>query len=857
MDDEDIIAFDDSPFDQTAIIPIGDIFIKNIHTITDSDKRENVVNEQLVVLVKSVNQILKSIDLILNSCNHDVKTDLIFNIEQCIYILDALISFLSHIKTLSCIEVSCYKHLPKNILNILLSFFVHCKNSETIYSVHFHEIGTVITNLFKKCSQLQYLYFEVVDIMIFDLIQEDQFSTLLDVLDIIVTIGETVINLDVKTMAEQWKGYIKLSEKYADWIKDKFVHHRATTMLCKTLETYINDLTSNKTCETKDVKRWLKTSNFILKILVKITELFGSHVTRITDHFISCIILIYQNSPLNLTQSNVKPALVEAMRSHIIVGVDLLLINLLSNDYFRKNYMDAIRQLTNNQSLHFGCLFSTISIIKSLPHVDDVVRTKWMLEDSDNIFCLVFDMIDLCKMELLKDIRFELTPLSSVSFYDYIVIHTSCLAISYSNIKVIERKLLESVLNPNIWPALFACDIWPILARYGSLDLCSDQLNYLIEVYEKLHMANCLSNTPQELYISFLIRKLFKLLPKKSKLAVLDVYPIRKHLNLWRVIDFCNVGEDHFVIEIINKSSTTIKEFLLNDEITQQEFMTMMQYLKLISTIPFAALSNINKSSKLFLDNILDIWHCVILSSKLRCNLSQREATVDGSQWLIDFILLLINVTISLSHCLKNQAWITILQILSEYIENANSSIKIGILKLLKACIDCKTTDINDNTELISLIACLFEILLKDNNKTVCLIGLESFIHVSVTTINVNFITDIKISVPLMTLIQKSNIKDQYFSENAYFQNLQCNFIHKCEISQTNKLYNKDKFPNLSCRNGTEEIDKQIASQLGNIKADLLKIVTINKGLNSDHKHQLKEIKNIIDENVIESDDSM
>lgn len=51
-------------------------------------------------------------------------------------------------------------------------------------------------------------------------------------LDINLKIGELVQSLDVKTMAEQWKAYTALCDKYSSHLIDKHIYQQCMQSLC-------------------------------------------------------------------------------------------------------------------------------------------------------------------------------------------------------------------------------------------------------------------------------------------------------------------------------------------------------------------------------------------------------------------------------------------------------------------------------------------------------------------------------------------------------------------------------------------------------------------------------------------------
>lgn len=52
-------------------------------------------------------------------------------------------------------------------------------------------------------------------------------------------IGEVVHSLDVKTMAEQWKSYTMICEKYSEFLLDKKIYNNCTKLLVSTIENNI------------------------------------------------------------------------------------------------------------------------------------------------------------------------------------------------------------------------------------------------------------------------------------------------------------------------------------------------------------------------------------------------------------------------------------------------------------------------------------------------------------------------------------------------------------------------------------------------------------------------------------------
>lgn len=62
-------------------------------------------------------------------------------------------------------------------------------------------------------------------------------------LDINLKICEVVQSLDVKTMAEQWKAYIALCEKYASHLMDKHIYQECEQLICALITNNLENAT--------------------------------------------------------------------------------------------------------------------------------------------------------------------------------------------------------------------------------------------------------------------------------------------------------------------------------------------------------------------------------------------------------------------------------------------------------------------------------------------------------------------------------------------------------------------------------------------------------------------------------------
>lgn len=68
-------------------------------------------------------------------------------------------------------------------------------------------------------------------------------------------------------------------------------------------------------------------------------------------------------------------------------------------------------------------------------------------------------------IELSTGLQFSNEGKDNISLYDITLIHTGALTISCKELDAIEKRMLVAILQPEIWGALLAIDLWTIIAR--------------------------------------------------------------------------------------------------------------------------------------------------------------------------------------------------------------------------------------------------------------------------------------------------------------------------------------------------------------------------------------------------------
>ncbi|CAG9795773.1 unnamed protein product [Diatraea saccharalis] len=225
--------------------------------------------------------------------SHSSTQKLLHYIEDAVNILNLLCSFIKRIIENFAMSCSTMKTFPTTTGQIIMDIFIHCRNSETIYSIHLTSIQQELKDLFRSCHELQLTYLMVLEKhFIFDLTQKEELDILVKALNINLHIGEVVQTLDVKTLAEQWKAYTMICEKYASHLVDTNICCECIKLLCSMV---LNNMNTSLEVEQEEklIVRSMKVAYFTIKILMRICNIFEQSSTKQYKCIVDMLINVY------------------------------------------------------------------------------------------------------------------------------------------------------------------------------------------------------------------------------------------------------------------------------------------------------------------------------------------------------------------------------------------------------------------------------------------------------------------------------------------------------------------------------------------------------------------------------------
>ncbi|XP_023948086.2 uncharacterized protein C1orf112 homolog [Bicyclus anynana] len=576
-------------------------------------------------------------------------------IENAASILQILSNFIKSVMESVSITVKTVNNFSTYTGNIILSVFTHCKDSECIYGGILNAVQKQLKDLFKNCHELQMIYLMALEKQyLFDLSEKEHQDILLKTLEINLKISDVVQSLDVKTMAEQWKAYTIICEKYSSFLLEKHIFNLTSKLLVSTIENNLNTALEAK--EDKTVLRSLKVANFSFKILLRICNTFkGSDKNNYEDVLKLLLYVGLCNSSYYEVTANKSSDFSALLSTHTSMPLELIVASLINEEQFLKLiFFPEDRKSPDTQMLGFVLL--VIIIMKIFLEKEDEQSMKVKV-----IGC-VFSVLPYCHKWFNIGLKFKYSTQDGTKYcglYEYLLLHTVALSSTLRNeqYNILENYLYEALLGTECYKAMFASNLWVLLCRL------SDQLHLevllgLIKVHQKLETHGLFLESPQKVHLSYTIEKLLETLNNEGKIQIYKQFSVKDKRNvaIWCALKLKNLPNDiskSIHNGIINNLSTNLNEVLNGRE---ESLDDLIKYTLLASSYPLTErnprLEDYLLSAWLRLcpecSNILQFHHCLLyrylkaLSSLTICyaNKIDRQEFLAKIQNIISKILL-------------------------------------------------------------------------------------------------------------------------------------------------------------------------------------------------------------------------
>ncbi|CAB3234895.1 unnamed protein product [Arctia plantaginis] len=608
-------------------------------------------------------------------------------------LLSALIKNIIHTISMSCCSM---KTFPTVTGQIVMLVFAHCKDSESVYGNQLQMVEKSIKDLFRSCHELQLTYLMALEKhYVFDLTEHEEIDILIEALGINLKIGEIVQSLDVKTMAEQWKAYTMICEKYSSTLMDKKIYSDCTKILC-TMVTNTIKTALEENQEQKVILRCLKVSSFTLKILQRVCIIFKHAVNKDYDSIMELLLFVNLNNEAYLqTIGGKSPQFISLFNSNVLSPLNVLLVELL--------YDNKMLQCICNYDVHairkddklLGLVILVISTIRSLLQKggDQLAKLQKHL-----LINVIYGFLPLCHIWFNMGLIFrcEVTDgyYQTYGLYEHLLTHTVTLAsmMISEEINIMEKRMLEALLGTDCTSAIFTSNLWVLLAGMSSRQLLLAQVVSLSKIYQKLENNILFLDSPQKVNLSHTMGALFEIMANEDKKKIYNMFNIsdERNMNLWSCLKIKNLPSEvqcHAEEKTLEQFQTQIQKLASNKNI---KIDSVIKLIVMASTCPH---TNRDDALEFF---VIEAWGKACLN-KLKLTMKMLH---QGTLWFYKYIEALVALTESVEHIFDGNSVhvVKVLHIIFNVVQEGCTELNLLLIDILCKLANFVPNDMNKHT---------------------------------------------------------------------------------------------------------------------------------------------------------------
>ncbi|XP_006907876.2 uncharacterized protein C1orf112 homolog isoform X1 [Pteropus alecto] len=496
----------------------------------------------------------------LSSQNIEIQTSLRNILQTMVQVIGALTGCVQHVcATQESVILENIQSLPSSALHVIKSTFVHCKNSESVYSGHLHLVSDLLQALFKEAYSLQKQLMGLLDMVCVGPLvdRSDGILNMVIVIHSLLDICSVISSMDHAFHANTWKFIIKQSLKHQSVIKSRLKHRDIITSLCEDIlvsfqsclqlaeQMTQSDVQDN--AEYRLFQKTLKLCRFFANSLLHYTKEFLPFLSDSCSALHQLYLQIHSKCPPSLYATRVPQAQQDEIAAAFLVTLDPLVGQLLAFQPFVHVVLDSTLELPCE--LQFPQCLLLVVIMDKLPSQPEAVQSLWctgsqVSEATARVSLLkaIFDSFEQCSGELslpvhLQGVKRQGQAEVAVTLYQHVCVHLCAFIASFhpSLFPELDAALLRAVLSANMITSLLAMDAWCFLARYGTAELCAHHVTVV---------AHLIKSCPGECYqltnLSVLLRRLFFFMAPPQQVEFIQNFPPKAagNLPLWQCISF-------------------------------------------------------------------------------------------------------------------------------------------------------------------------------------------------------------------------------------------------------------------------------------------------------------------------------
>ncbi|XP_074655759.1 FIGNL1-interacting regulator of recombination and mitosis-like [Tubulanus polymorphus] len=465
-------------------------------------------------------------------------------LKECIHCMKVCIDSINKKES---VDIKHIIQIANAVMELLQVSYSHYTESLEIYKDMVR--GLKIGSLFNRNLTLQLAFSKLLDkIQIPAEATDDEVQLLTTICNRFCEISMILKRVDGRMAVGPWRIVSRLIERHLEHMKNSLDGDRLVSGLCMCLLTACKRLDRRKDgCSKLTVVDEEKLKMLVEVISVQVEIL----VTFIRDLTIeSSIDLIYEVSvrvnglhPQSLTP-DLPTQYIQLLETHLFGVMDPMLSLLINNTSFCHK-VSSVEEIDRSNQFP-RCLLLT-SIVSLLARASADVVELWMLKVKSNIVKQLFESVKRCHIEsclpvLIPVIACDDESPKRVTLYEHVLDGLSAFVRNLpSNLfPSLEITLLETVVSHDVVSSLMAIDIWCLVSRYGSAELCRDHCLKLSALVKDRNGSHHIGYS----CLILLLKRLFQFLSPEHQLVFCDDYPIQDNLELWSILPLSSVSKN-------------------------------------------------------------------------------------------------------------------------------------------------------------------------------------------------------------------------------------------------------------------------------------------------------------------------
>ncbi|XP_041791809.1 uncharacterized protein C1orf112 homolog [Chelmon rostratus] len=504
----------------------------------------------------------------LSSQNTELCSTLRNILQAMMQIIDALSTCVRHVGTFEeAPDLDVIRSLPTCILKVLRETFQHCKDSEEVYCGRLSLVADLLQGLFKEAYNLQKGLLELLDRISLDSsASEEEVSDIVTVIHTLLDICCIISNLDMALHANTWKFLIKQSLKYQSLVEEHLHHGDISSSLCDNLLASFHSSVeladqikhaglqeATQSLEYKLFQKTAKMCRFFANTLVHYIKEFKFFLSKYCSCFHQLYLQIISKFPPSTCAPTLPSALSEELNVAALVPMEALLHQLLPLRPFAEVVLQQDLRLSPEHELPHCLLLA--NVLRQLTSQSEEVLQLWYTgsqfsEDTPRLplFQALFTSFRRCYIErqvpvLLPGVMMKGQAQVHVTLHHHICVQlcASVAALPPVYFSVLERCLVDAVLQADTPTALLATDVWCFTARYGTAELCLHHVLLIAQLVKA-----CTAECYQSFHLGLLLKRMvFLMTPNHQMELVVRLPPSDvKNLPVWRHVLLRALSQD-------------------------------------------------------------------------------------------------------------------------------------------------------------------------------------------------------------------------------------------------------------------------------------------------------------------------